>query len=653
MSVTVWSGVVVSGGTGLGHAVSLYGGLRNTLANAGTLLTEPLYSLEPQNPLLGQSAAQNAILNTGIEEYVITGAFGNNTVNNTGWVYGNVNLEEFGASGFVNTFNNTATGYFAPGNTVYLGDPANSGNRLINAGVLSPGDFYNVLATNVTGNFTQTSSGVYLNDLDLNPNTADRINATGSASLSGTVMLSFNNPGWAKPGTWNLTILSAAGGRGGSTFTTLASPPSAVFTPSLTYPNPTDADLTYTVNFSPAGLTANEHSVGDAINAIQTKGVAAFRPVAAELFFIPTVPLLGKTYDSLSGEGVSGIEQSIFYSRTQFFNATMMNSSAAIGAGSGPFSLSTGGSAPLAASRFRLWMSAAGGSGYKGADAKYGAAKDAYSADDYTLGLEYLINDTAVIGVSGGETHTTFKVAARETKGHSDGGNFAIYVSAKVGGGYYVSSMLSYGHYQNFEQRSDVGVGLNATHPWTYINQPLMPIGVENTTGNFHSTMVGGEFEVGRKFKFQNGDLTPYINLQFDGQQLSGFDEKAYVTGTMQPGILGLHYEDMSVASVPLSLGVQGDRTFSFANGMSLMPVVRLAWRHEFDPKRPVQAGFEIAPGFDFTTHGAGAPKDALQVNASLVLKVNDSFGVYANFAGDAAKNGSDASGSAGFKVKF
>ena len=167
----------------------------------------------------------------------------------------------------------------------------------------------------------------------------------------------------------NPSIVSSAGGLGGTTFTDLSSPPSAVFTPTLTYPNPTDADLSYTINFSPSGLTANQHSVGNAVNAIQTAGVAAFRPVAAELFFIPTVPLLGKTYDSLSGEGVSGIEQSIFSARAQYFNASMINASAAIGAGSGPFSLSTGGSAPLAASRWRFWMSGFGVSGYDAADA--------------------------------------------------------------------------------------------------------------------------------------------------------------------------------------------------------------------------------------------------------------------------------------------
>ena len=70
------------------------------------LLTTPLLGLELQNPLLGQSAAQNSVLNIGIEEFVITGAFGGNRVNNTGTIFGNVDLAEFGSSGHANVINN-------------------------------------------------------------------------------------------------------------------------------------------------------------------------------------------------------------------------------------------------------------------------------------------------------------------------------------------------------------------------------------------------------------------------------------------------------------------------------------------------------------------------------------------------------------------
>ncbi|MDR3527606.1 MAG: hypothetical protein P4L57_10020 [Rhizomicrobium sp.] len=653
MRVTVASGVTVAGGTGLGHAVSMYGGLRNILSNSGRLLTQPLLALEPQNPLLGQSAAQNAVLNVGIEEFVITGTFGSDTVNNAGQIYGNVNLQQFGPYTDVNPFNNAINAYFAPGNTVILGDAANSGNRLTNAGTVSPGDFYNVLTTALTGNFTQTSTGTDLTDLDLNPNTADRINLSGAAALSGTVMLSFNNPGWAKPGSYDLTIVAAAGGRGGTTFTTLSSAPSAVFTPTLTYPNANNADLSYTIDFSPSGLSGNQHSLGYAVNGIQTAGVPAFRIIAAELFFIPTVPLLGKTYDSLDGEGVSGIEQSIFYSRHQFFNAAMMNASAAIGAGSGPFALTTGGSAPGSKDRFRFWMSGWGGSGYAGPRANAGSAKDDYGSAGGSAGVEYMINDKALIGFTAGAEQANFNVPARQTKGHGVGYNLGLYGMVLFEDNIYASGVLSYGHYSNREMRANVGVGLDATHPWTYINQPLTPIPVENTMGKFHSQMFGGQLEVGWKHVFADGNLTPYLNVQFDNQWQSKFDEAAFVTSTGAAGILGLHYDAMSVPSVPVTLGVQGDTSVDVGGGMTLMPVLRLGWRHEFETLRPVQAGFLIAPGFDFKTQGAEAPRDALEADAALVFNVSDNVVIYTNFAGAFSHSGTEMSGTGGLKLRF
>jgi outer membrane autotransporter protein len=109
----------------------------------------------------------------------------------------------------------------------------------------------------------------------------------------------------------------------------------------------------------------------------------------------------------------------------------------------------------------------------------------------------------------------------------------------------------------------------------------------------------------------------------------------------------------LSVPSVPLALGVQADKTYTFANGMTLAPVLRLAWRHEFEAERPVEAGFLIAPGFDFKTQGAPAPRDSLQVSGALVLNITDTFVIYGDFKGEAAQSGSGLGGSGGFKLRF
>jgi len=102
----------------------------------------------------------------------IAGDTGNNTVNNSGTVIGNVTLGT-GA----NAFNNMAGGFFNAGTTVDLG----AGNVLTNAGTLSPGGAGVIQTTALTGDLVQGASGKLLTDFNIASNTADRINISGTA----------------------------------------------------------------------------------------------------------------------------------------------------------------------------------------------------------------------------------------------------------------------------------------------------------------------------------------------------------------------------------------------------------------------------------------------------------------------------------------
>src|SRR5262249_43326451 len=80
----------------------------------------------------------------------------------------------------------------------------------------------------------------------------------------------------------------------------------------------------YKIDFSPGGLTINEHSVGNAVNAIQTAHIPSFSPIAAALFYQPTVQALGAVYDSLSGEGIAAVEQTAI-SSNDLFHTSILN----------------------------------------------------------------------------------------------------------------------------------------------------------------------------------------------------------------------------------------------------------------------------------------------------------------------------------------
>src|SRR6185437_67488 len=171
----------------------------------------------------------------------ILGGLGNDTVNNSGTVTGDVDL-----GGGVNAFNNLAGGIFNSGATVNLG----AGNTLTNSGTLAPGGTGTVQTTALTGNFVQNAGGKFAVDVDTTGVTADRLNVSGTAQLAGTVTPHFLN---LKITPQTFTILSAAGG---TTNNGLTVQDTAVMTYQLTFPNPTDVELAVLgVNFAPSGLT--------------------------------------------------------------------------------------------------------------------------------------------------------------------------------------------------------------------------------------------------------------------------------------------------------------------------------------------------------------------------------------------------------------
>jgi outer membrane autotransporter protein len=241
---------------------------------------------------------------------------GNNVVNNTGTVIGNVDL----GPGH-NAFNNLPGGTLNSGATLALG----AGNTFTNNGNLSPGGAGVFQTTALTGNLVQGGAGRIT--VDVNPATGqtDRINASGSAQLAGQVVV--NPVAAAIPTvTTPFTILHADGGvtnqgltlAGGGLFS------SAVVTPELALLDPDDLAFLVAVNYAPSGLNGNQTAIGENINAIQAAGSSpGFQPVAQALVAIPDLASLGQAYNQLSPETYGDNKIADFYSGLRFANSLM------------------------------------------------------------------------------------------------------------------------------------------------------------------------------------------------------------------------------------------------------------------------------------------------------------------------------------------
>ena len=469
-------------------------------------------------------------------------------------------------------------------------------------------------------------------DLAFGPDQADRIDVIGTAALSGQVALTIGNPGMAKPqqGT-SLVILSAAGGITDQGLTLAAQSlngpaiSTAVFRPSLIDP-PGEVYLGYTVDFAPAGLTANQTWVGTAIDAIQTAGVSGFQPIAARLFWMPNVTALGQAYDSLSGEGSTAAQQAVFDARDQFFD-TVLNQATL---------LTDGDRAPTA---WRNWAAGFGSGGtLAGQSSGPGSARTNLSNGGGAAGIDYRLNSDILLGIAAGGAEASFAVPGRFTHGSSSGGNLGVYGMAMLGSGVYVQGVLGYGYYDNDIHRDLVGENIGPT---------------ENARGNFGSNLFGGRFEAGWKNTFGQVNLTPFASIQFDAMSQNAYSESTVVNGTTMPGIMGLHYSSHGVTSVPLSLGLQVDGSFPLGDRVTITPSARISWVHEFESTRAINAAFLSAPGFAFGVRGAAAAEEAARVDAGLSVQFAPRFVLYGNFVGMFSGAWSAVGGRGGLKYSF
>jgi len=281
----------VRGGSVFGMGVLIDGGKTNVLNLNG----------------LTSAESNLAILATG----------GDDTVNAAKGVIGNVDLG-LGA----NAFNNLTGSIFETLDYVKL-----NGGDFTNAGVVSAGGYRTVKTTAVEGDYVQSATGTFLTDLDLSrtgkSGEIDQLDVSGSLDVKGRFVLSILNPGYVLPGDHTVTILDGSGTLTQSGLQ-LDKPTSAIASFELAA-TAQDLNLRYVVDFSPnSGLNDNQTALGDYINGIQLAGSSpAFAPIAAELFWIPTVGELTTLYDSFTPETYAAQQAALTFAGQQFADSMM------------------------------------------------------------------------------------------------------------------------------------------------------------------------------------------------------------------------------------------------------------------------------------------------------------------------------------------
>jgi T5SS/PEP-CTERM-associated repeat protein/autotransporter-associated beta strand protein len=517
-------------------------------------------------------------------------------------------------------------------------------------GTLSPG--HNGFGTlTVNGSLAFATGATYL--FGVNSVSSGFTNVTGTATLTGaTASAQFQGTTFAN----KYTILSAAGGLGGTTFSNFQTNSPAI-TANLSYTT-TDVVLNLTSGFAAigglsgtSGLTRNQTAVAAALdNAFNKGGKSLTGLLGLSAGQLPTA------FDALSGEGISAAQQTAFGAGV-VFTTMMMDQGAfwrsgatadradpngvtygALGYTSetpapGPFNAMPA-KAPVFEQRWRGWAAGFDGTSSLRGEADPGSASQRERIAAAAAGLDYQVNPNLLVGAAAGGSASSFSVPDRSTSGNLTGAHLGAYGVARWDQ-WYAAGTLAFANFDNTTHRSIIGVGPT-----------------ETANGSFASNLLSGRFELGWQQVLNGFSVTPFAALQFAELWQRGFAESGTAFGGA-PAVNGLSFAAHRVSSLPAFLGAQLDTRYTLANDMIWSPYARLSWVHEFDPTRNVSASFIALPGSGFTVDGPRAASNAARLDLGSKLALTRTSSLFASFDGEFSDRSQSYAGKGGFKLNW
>jgi len=303
----------------------------------------------------------------GVEGWAFRGEDGDDVLQNSGTFVGQA---DFGTG--ANAFNNTASAVMLLGPQFFLGA---AGNTLTNDGEMHIGGTDLAQHTDMTGGFTQTSTGTTFTELDFGTDVIDNVSMTGAASFDGSIEVALLNPQLVPVGTFQKILFHADGGVTDNGMD-LVTAPSVVINYGLNYlPGGQDLALDYSVNFNPpgSGMSRNLVEVGAHINSIQNAGSSpSLAAVIIRLLYEPTMDGY-RALLSQMGPEFYGEQQAEMLRGTQRFGETVLG----------------GGNTRFMAHGRRIWFDVLGSSTFHGRFDDYKTTQQ--STTGFALGFESLI----------------------------------------------------------------------------------------------------------------------------------------------------------------------------------------------------------------------------------------------------------------------
>ena len=519
-----------------------------------------------------------------------------------------------------------------PGGT--LAGSGTVGNTAIAGGTLAPGSAGSLFGPlTVQGNLSFTAASTYM--IQVSPTNAGLTNVTGAATLGGAKVSAVFQAGSYVDRKY--TILTAAGGLGGTTFdpTVISNNPN--LTGTLSY-DANDAFLNVKLQFvSPGGLNVNQQNVANALTGFfNTTGSI---PAAFALLNAAGLTVA-------SGELGTGVIQSSINADNQFLNLLLDPTIAGRGAGfaapgnTSQFATDDQASgfaekrlatpseraayamvtkapllAPQPANRWSVWGASYGGSGKTDGNAALGSQNTTASVWAVAAGADYKVTPDTLIGFAVAGGATGFSLANSLGSGSADLFQAGIFGRHNIGPAY-LSAALAYGWH-------DVTT-----------NRTVTLAGFDQLQARFRAETFSARFEGGYRFATPVVGITPYAAAQVISFSLPAYAEQAIV-GTP---LYALNYGAQTTTATRTELGLRADKSYALQDAMLTLRG-RAAWAHDYNTDRSVGAVFQSLPGASFVVNGARGNPDAALVSGGAEVKWLNGFSVAATFEGEFSSN--------------
>jgi outer membrane autotransporter protein len=509
------------------------------------------------------------------------------------------------------------------------------GGLTINSGAtFAPGNSPGTMT--VAGNLAFQSGALYV--VQVTSSTASSTNASGSAALAGTVQAAFASGSYA---TRAYTILSAAGGLGGTTFNTLTtSNLPAGFSASLSY-TATDAILNLTATLGqlsgsntpsgPGALTCafslNQCNVANALNAFFNNGGAL--PANFVALFNLTGANLANALTQLSGEAATGSQQVAFQLTNQFLGIML---DPFVDGRSGPGGGGAIGFAPAREElpedialayakilkappkpvafeqRWSVWGAGYGGSNRTSGDPAVVGSHDLSAATaGGAAGLDYRLAPGTVVG---------FALAGG---GKSDAFQAGLYGTTRWGPTYVAAALAYTNHWMSTDRFAFAG---------------------DHLTASFNAQSFGGRVESGYRFATIYGGLTPYAAIQ-----AQNFRTPSYTETDLTSGGFALGFNSRNATDTRSELGGRFDRLVLLNPEAALTLRTRVAWAHDWISDPSLAALFQTLPGASFVVNGATPAKNSALVSEGAEYRLANGVVLLAKFDGEFASHASTYAG--------